>query len=112
MQRLRYFDHVALRARVGQARLLPGLLPGQRQGSPVFGSRVRPRVRAAHGVACYLSRLDPASFRVDLRQSVDALQQASGQPVVGYRAPTFSVTRQTAWELGIAPEALTRATRQ
>jgi polysaccharide deacetylase family protein (PEP-CTERM system associated) len=52
-----------------------------------------------------LHRLDPASFRVDLRQSVDALQQASGQQVVGYRAPTFSVTRQTAWAIDVLAEA-------
>jgi polysaccharide deacetylase family protein (PEP-CTERM system associated) len=52
-------------------------------------------------------RFTPASFREDVRTSVDALQQAAGVPVVGFRAPTFSVMRETAWaidelaELGI-----------
>ncbi len=39
----------------------------------------------------------PETFRDDLRRSVDALSAAAGVAVVGYRAPTFSVTRQTAW---------------
>ena len=39
----------------------------------------------------------PATFRDDLRRSMDALGEVAGTPVVGYRAPTFSVVRQTAW---------------
>ena len=41
----------------------------------------------------------PASFREDLRLSRDALEQVAGQPVLGYRAPTFSVVAQNAWAL-------------
>jgi polysaccharide deacetylase family protein (PEP-CTERM system associated) len=41
----------------------------------------------------------PASFRADVRQCRDELEQVSGAPVVGYRAPTFSIVRQTAWAL-------------
>lgn len=41
----------------------------------------------------------PASFREDARTSKDALEQLTGEPVAGYRAPTFSVVRQTAWAL-------------
>jgi polysaccharide deacetylase family protein (PEP-CTERM system associated) len=40
-----------------------------------------------------------ATFREDLRTSKDALQQLTGEPVIGYRAPTFSLVRQTAWAL-------------
>ena len=39
----------------------------------------------------------PATFRDDLRRSMDALGEVAGTPVVGYRAPTFSVVRRTAW---------------
>ena len=39
----------------------------------------------------------PTTFRDDLRRSMDALGEVAGTPVVGYRAPTFSVVRQTAW---------------
>lgn len=46
----------------------------------------------------------PESFRRDILQSRDALEDVSGTPVVGYRAPTFSVTRQTAWAVDILAE--------
>lgn len=44
-----------------------------------------------------IHRHTPKSFAEDLRRSVGALEQAAGVPVVGFRAPTFSLTRQTAW---------------
>src|SRR5262249_5296897 len=34
-------------------------------------------------------------FRRDVRQSKDALEQAAGAAVIGYRAPTFSIVRET-----------------
>jgi polysaccharide deacetylase family protein (PEP-CTERM system associated) len=43
--------------------------------------------------------LTRASFREDVRQSKDALEQVTGEPVRGYRAPTFSILQQTAWAL-------------
>lgn len=46
----------------------------------------------------------PETFREDIRQSKDALEQASGTPVVGYRAPTFSVMRETAWAIDVLVE--------
>ena len=39
-----------------------------------------------------------------MRQSKDALEQASGAAVVGYRAPTFSLVRKTAWALDVLAE--------
>jgi polysaccharide deacetylase family protein (PEP-CTERM system associated) len=39
----------------------------------------------------------PASFREDVRTSKDAIEQLTGEPVAGYRAPTFSLVGQTAW---------------
>lgn len=38
-----------------------------------------------------LYTLSPAQFKEELRRSIDPLQQLSGQPVTGFRAPTFSV---------------------
>ena len=46
-------------------------------------------------------RFTPATFRDDLRRSIDALSAVAGVPVVGYRAPTFSVARQTAWAVDV-----------
>ena len=40
----------------------------------------------------------------DLRKSRDALEQITGEAVVGYRAPTFSVVRRTAWALDVLAE--------
>jgi polysaccharide deacetylase family protein (PEP-CTERM system associated) len=45
--------------------------------------------------------LTPAAFLEDTRKSKDALEQVTGAAVLGYRAPTFSVVRQTAWALDI-----------
>ncbi len=38
-----------------------------------------------------LYTLTPAQLKEELRCSIDPLQQVSGQPVIGFRAPTFSV---------------------
>jgi polysaccharide deacetylase family protein (PEP-CTERM system associated) len=46
-----------------------------------------------------VSRFDAAGFREDLRKSKDVLEQASGQRVIGFRAPTFSVSRRTPWAI-------------
>ncbi|MCO6459756.1 MAG: DUF3473 domain-containing protein [Pirellulaceae bacterium] len=48
--------------------------------------------------------LTPDEFREDLRRSRDVLQQITGQPVVTYRAPTFSITRRSLWALEILVE--------
>jgi polysaccharide deacetylase family protein (PEP-CTERM system associated) len=48
--------------------------------------------------------LSPDDFREDARRSKDTIEQAAGAPVVGFRAPTFSVVRQTAWALDILVE--------
>lgn len=53
---------------------------------------------ASHG---YLHRrlqhLTPAEFEQDLRRSLTALQNAGAPAIKGYRAPCFSITRQTLW---------------
>jgi polysaccharide deacetylase family protein (PEP-CTERM system associated) len=48
-----------------------------------------------------LHQHDAASFRRDLTQCRRALEQASGQRVVGYRAPTFSIVAQNAWAIDV-----------
>jgi polysaccharide deacetylase family protein (PEP-CTERM system associated) len=66
---------------------------------------------AGHEVASHswahlrIHNLTPDSFREDLRLSKDALEQVTGEAVVGFRAPTFSVVRQTAWALDVLAEA-------
>jgi polysaccharide deacetylase family protein (PEP-CTERM system associated) len=78
------------------------------QHSPAL---VRAIALAGHEVASHswahqrVHRLSPSTFREDLQRSKDALEQVTGQPVLGYRAPTFSVVRQTAWALDALAEA-------
>ena len=43
----------------------------------------------------------PTSFREDVNRSKGVLEDLSGEAVVGYRAPTFSITRDTAWALDV-----------
>jgi polysaccharide deacetylase family protein (PEP-CTERM system associated) len=72
---------------------------------------VRAIAQAGHEVASHswehrrVHHFTPQSFREDVRRSKDALEQAAGQPVLGYRAPTFSIMGQTAWALDVLAEA-------
>jgi polysaccharide deacetylase family protein (PEP-CTERM system associated) len=71
---------------------------------------VRAIADAGHEVASHgwnhhrLHHFTPAEFRADLRRSKHALEQAAGRPIVGFRAPTFSVVRETVWALDILAE--------
>lgn len=49
-------------------------------------------------------RFTPETFREDLLRSKDALEQATGAAVVGFRAPTFSIVRETAWAVDVLAE--------
>lgn len=66
--------------------------------------------RRGHEVASHgwdhqrVCNFTPASFREDLRQSKDTLEQVTGEAVVGYRAPTFSIMRETAWAIDVLVE--------
>jgi polysaccharide deacetylase family protein (PEP-CTERM system associated) len=65
---------------------------------------------AGHEVASHgwdhgrLHHFTPETFREDVRRSKHTLEQITGEPVLGYRAPTFSVDRQTAWALDVLEE--------
>ncbi len=71
---------------------------------------VRDIQRAGHEVASHgwdhqrVHNFTPEQFREDVRRSKDVLEQISGESVVGYRAPTFSVVRQTAWAIDVLAE--------
>ena len=44
-----------------------------------------------------VDRLSPEAFRADVRQSKHVLEDAGGVLVRGYRAPTFSISRDSSW---------------
>ncbi len=46
----------------------------------------------------------PRAFREDVRRAKDLLESRSGQPVEGYRAPSFSITGASLWALDILIE--------
>jgi polysaccharide deacetylase family protein (PEP-CTERM system associated) len=48
--------------------------------------------------------MSPETLREDVRRTKDTLEQLTGERVVGYRAPTFSVVRQTAWAIDVLGE--------
>lgn len=48
--------------------------------------------------------LSPTEFRDDIRRAKGIVEDIIGEPVVGYRAPTFSITSETRWALEILAE--------
>lgn len=72
---------------------------------------IRKIVDAGHEIASHgmdhrmLQHFSPASFERDLLESRKLLEDISGRAVLGYRAPTFSITRQTSWALDVLAEA-------
>ncbi|HEX9723089.1 MAG TPA: XrtA system polysaccharide deacetylase [Vicinamibacteria bacterium] len=60
---------------------------------------------ASHGYAHQLvTSQTPEQFRSDVRKAKRILEELIGTPVLGYRAPSFTVTRRTAWALPILVE--------
>ena len=61
---------------------------------------------ACHGYAHRMIRQQSrAEFAADVTRAKAALEDATGAAVIGYRAPTFSVTRDTLWSLDVLCEA-------
>jgi polysaccharide deacetylase family protein (PEP-CTERM system associated) len=69
---------------------------------------IRRMVDEGHELACHgmshrpVWRADPASFRAELREFRAAVEGVLGSfPVIGFRAPTFSIDRSNAWALDV-----------
>ncbi|RMH37838.1 MAG: DUF3473 domain-containing protein [Nitrospirae bacterium] len=73
-------------------------------------SLVRTLAEAGHEIACHsyahelIGVQTPQQFREDVRRTKQLLEDLTGQPVWGYRAPTFSITKETEWALAILVE--------
>lgn len=72
---------------------------------------VRRMAAEGHEIACHgmthtpLWRLTPERFRGELRDFRAAVRGAlDSDPAIGFRAPTFSLDRTTAWALGVLRE--------
>lgn len=60
---------------------------------------------ASHGYAHQLvTGQTPETFRLDVRRSLLVLEDLVGEKVVGYRAPSYSITPRTAWALDVLRE--------
>lgn len=73
-------------------------------------SLVRAIAALGHEVACHgdrhecVYRMTPEQFRADIRRARERLQNLSGAPVIGYRAPNFSIGPAQAWAYSILME--------
>jgi len=71
---------------------------------------VRAIAERGHEIACHgyghqmITRLSRAQFGEDVRRAKAAVENAAGAAVMGYRAPTFSVVRETLWSLEVLVE--------
>jgi len=65
---------------------------------------------AGHEIASHgwghrrITDLSPEEFRVEIRRSKAVLEDLTGEPVLGYRAPSFSLVPGTEWALEILAE--------
>jgi polysaccharide deacetylase family protein (PEP-CTERM system associated) len=70
-------------------------------------SLVRAIANGGHEVACHsyahqrVFTLTPQEFRSDLRRAKAVIEDAAGQQLFGYRAPTFSICKESLWALEI-----------
>jgi polysaccharide deacetylase family protein (PEP-CTERM system associated) len=69
------------------------------------------RVAAAgHEIACHsllhrsIFNLTPQEFREDTHRAKSVIEDVSGKRVIGYRAPSFSITSRSSWALDILVE--------
>jgi polysaccharide deacetylase family protein (PEP-CTERM system associated) len=71
---------------------------------------IRAVASQGHELACHshlhrpLYTITPSEFRRDVGRSRCAIEDAAGVKVVGFRAPTFSITEKTLWALDILAE--------
>ncbi|MGE5323721.1 MAG: XrtA system polysaccharide deacetylase [Actinomycetota bacterium] len=112
------WPNFGLRVRRNTERILE-LLAEYRQSATFFvlgwvaerePALVRRIADCGHELACHshlhrrVFTLSPPEFRSDLRQAKKAIEDAGGQPVVGFRAPTFSIRKDSLWSLEILAE--------
>jgi polysaccharide deacetylase family protein (PEP-CTERM system associated) len=65
---------------------------------------------AGHEIACHgyghdmVTQLNPDTFRHDIRRGKGLLEDLLGYRILGYRAPSFTITLETVWALSILAE--------
>ncbi len=75
-----------------------------------FPAVVREILEEGHEIGCHgfchrrLHGFTPERFRADLRRARQSLADAGARDVVAYRAPSFSIVRETSWAFDILVE--------
>lgn len=75
-----------------------------------FPELVRAIASAGHEIGCHgywhrlIYRMSPDEFRADLKEARTVLENIVGSPVTAFRAPSFSITRESLWALTILAE--------
>jgi len=66
--------------------------------------------KQGHEIACHgynhllIYKMTPEQFREDVRRSKKILEDLIGEEVIGYRAPSYSITKDSVWALKILAE--------
>ena len=72
---------------------------------------VRAIAARGHEIGCHsywhrlIYSLTPREFAEDTERAKHVIEQAAGQPVRGYRAPSYSITRRSLWALDVLAQA-------
>jgi polysaccharide deacetylase family protein (PEP-CTERM system associated) len=75
-----------------------------------FPALVREIAARGHELACHsywhrlIYKLDPKEFREDTARAKEAIEQAAGLQVFGYRAPTYSIVASSLWATEVLAE--------
>lgn len=75
-----------------------------------FPHLVREIAALGHELACHsywhrlIYRLKPEDFREDTHRAKSIIEQVAGQPIYGYRAPTYSIVDASLWALDVLVE--------
>jgi polysaccharide deacetylase family protein (PEP-CTERM system associated) len=112
------WDDIPSRVEAPVARLLELLAEHQAGGTffvlgwiaERYPAMVRRIDRAGHEIASHgqahrrVTELTPDRFRASVRRSKATLEDVTGKPVLGYRAPSYSITPGMEWALEILRE--------
>lgn len=76
-----------------------------------YPSLIRTIAAAGHEIACLgyahepVAAQTPDQFRQDIQRAKQLLEDVIGQPVLGFRAPGFGITKDTSWALDIIADS-------
>jgi polysaccharide deacetylase family protein (PEP-CTERM system associated) len=78
--------------------------------SDKYPTIVKRMAENGHEIGCHgfghieIFKQDYKSFKVDVEKAKDGLEQIIGEPVLGYRAPDFSIINSSLWALEVLSE--------